>query len=242
MALTEVQRRVCRLVAASRVASGESDVAGGVALNELLDGARVSHDVDLFHDTEEALDRSWRADRATLLGNGFSVEVIRERPSFVEAEVRDAQGRVLVQWVRDSAYRFFPLVEHAELGLALHTVDLATNKTLALVGRLEARDWVDLVTCVRRPLGYLAWAACGKDPGYGPLAILEQAARTARYVQAELDALAFDGPRPDASALAREWHGMLAPAHEVVAARPLRRWGGWCSRVTEDSSPAMRAG
>jgi hypothetical protein len=52
MALTDIQRRVCRLIARNRVASGESYVAGGVALNELLSGARVSRDVDLFHDTE----------------------------------------------------------------------------------------------------------------------------------------------------------------------------------------------
>jgi hypothetical protein len=222
MALTELQRRVCRLIARNRIASGESYVAGGVALNELLSGRRVSHDVDLFHDSEQALDASWHSDRELLEQHGFGVEVLRERPSFVEAEVGDDSGQVLLQWVRDSAYRFLPLVEHAELGLVLHPVDLATNKTLALVGRLEARDWIDLMMCVRQlqPLGYLAWAACGKDPGYSPAAILEQAARTARYVQAEVAALAFEGEAPDAAALALEWRGMLAAAHEVIALLP----------------------
>ena len=37
------------------------------------------------------------------------------------------------------------------MGLALHPFDLATNKVLALVGRLEARDWVDVLTCERAP-------------------------------------------------------------------------------------------
>jgi len=41
----------------------------------------------------------------------------------------------------------FPLVEHAELGLALHPFDLATNKVLALVGRAEPRDWIDAIHC-----------------------------------------------------------------------------------------------
>jgi hypothetical protein len=27
---------------------------------------------------------------------------------------------VLVEWTRDSAYRFFPLVEHPDFGLVLH--------------------------------------------------------------------------------------------------------------------------
>ena len=169
MALTSFQRSICRLIAQSRIASGESYVAGAAALNELIDAPRISHNVDLFHDTETALEVSWRADRALLQQSGLVVRTIRERPSFVEAEVIGKAETLLLQWVRDSAYRFFPLVEHAEFGLVLHPFDLATNKMLALVGRLEVRDWVDIIECNSRvqPLGYLAWAACGKDPGFG---------------------------------------------------------------------------
>ena len=43
MALTEFQRAVCRLIADNRIASGESYVAGGVALNELIGHDRLSH-------------------------------------------------------------------------------------------------------------------------------------------------------------------------------------------------------
>ena len=46
--------------------------------------------------------------------------------------------RSVVQWARDSAYRFFPLVEDEQMGLALHPFDLATNKVLAMAGRVEA--------------------------------------------------------------------------------------------------------
>ena len=55
MALTEYQRSVCRLLAGNRIRSGESYVAGGAALNELLRAPRLSRDIDLFHDTEQAL-------------------------------------------------------------------------------------------------------------------------------------------------------------------------------------------
>jgi hypothetical protein len=94
---------------------------------------------------------------------------------------------VVIRWAHDSAYRFFPLVRHADLGLTLHPFDLATSKVLALVGRVEPRDFVDTLTCDRevQPLGYLAWAACGKDPGFSPTAILELAARSARYSEAD---------------------------------------------------------
>src|SRR5204863_278458 len=83
-------------------------------------------------------------------------EILRERPTFVEAIVRREGESVILQWTHDSAFRFFPLVAHPELGLTLHPFDLATNKVLALVGRVEARDWIDILQCdsAVQPLGY----------------------------------------------------------------------------------------
>lgn len=223
-----------------RIASGESYVAGGAALNELLSAPRVSRDVDLFHDTERAVEASWGADRKVLEESGFVVHLLRERTSFVEAEVRRGPDSVLLQWVRDSAYRFFPLLEHAELGLVLHPFDLATNKVLALVGRLEVRDWVEVVECSERlqPLGYLAWAACGKDPGFSPLAILEQAGRSARYSTDEVASLAFEGPAPDAADLGRRFHAALADAKAIVRDLPPEQLG---KRVLDENCQLLRA-
>jgi hypothetical protein len=130
MALTNIQREVCRVLARQRIASG-----------------RISQDLDLFHDTAAALEATWGADRAALLDAGYGIEVVRERPTFVEAIVRRGTEAVILQWTHDSAFRFFPLVEHPELGLTLHPFDLATNKALALVGRVEARDWIDILQC-----------------------------------------------------------------------------------------------
>jgi hypothetical protein len=222
MALTRFQRVVCRLLAGNRIRSGESYVAGGAALNELLHAPRRSRDIDLFHDTEQALAASWKSDRELLEADGLAVSVVRERPSFVEAEVRKGADAVVVEWARDSAYRFFPLVQHDELGLVLHPFDLATSKVLALVGRVEPRDFVDTLTCDRevQPLGHLAWAACGKDPGWSPAAILEQAARSARYTDAELRGLDFEGEAPRASDLSQRWRSALEAAREVTALLP----------------------
>jgi hypothetical protein len=227
MALSLFQRDVCRLLARNRLASGESYLAGGATLNELLAAPRLSRDLDIFHDTEEALAASWRTDRAALEAGGYSVRVFRDRPGLVEAEIRRGGDAVRMEWARDSAYRFFPLVEHADLGLTLHPFDLATAKVLALVGRVEARDFVDTLTCDRgiQPLGYLAWAACGKDPGFSPSSILEEAARTARYSQEELQALDFAGRAPDAADLSREWHEQLSEARTVVAVLPAEEAG-----------------
>lgn len=66
MALTEFQRTVCRLIARQRLQTGESHVAGCVALNTLTGATRISRDIDLFHDTTEAVAVSWQADRHLL--------------------------------------------------------------------------------------------------------------------------------------------------------------------------------
>lgn len=154
--------------------------------------------------------------------HGFQVRVVRERPSFVEAELTIRDEALRLQWARDSACRFFPLVQHDELGLVLHPFDLATNKVLALVGRLEVRDWVDAIECDTRvqPLGYLAWAACGKDPGFSPAAILEHAGRSARYSAEEVLELSYVGGPPDPQVLSRKWHSILDVAKATIDILP----------------------
>jgi len=241
MALTAFQRDVLRLLADRRRLGGEFSVAGGVALNELLAASRRSHDVDLFHDTESALAASWDADRRALGDAGLEVQVVRERATFVEAQVARGAERVLVEWSHDSAFRFFPLVSHDVLGLTLHPLDLATNKVLALVGRREPRDWVDALTCHAsvQPLGFLAWAASGKDPGLSPVSILNEAARSSRYTQLELDALDFDGPRPQAAELATRWHEALRDGRATVAQLPVDRAG--CCVLEADGAPTRRS-
>ena len=57
-----MRTRVLRSLAALRRERVESYVAVGVALNIQLAPPRRSRDIDLFHDTEEALFRTWVAD------------------------------------------------------------------------------------------------------------------------------------------------------------------------------------
>lgn len=226
MALTELQRTICRLIARNRIEAGESYVAGGVALNEAMHAPRVSRDIDLFHDTNEALDATWTADRKLLEGEGFHIEVIREVSGFIQATVSGLGERMKMEWVRDSAYRFFPLQLDPTFGVTLHPFDLATNKMLALVGRLEVRDWVDAIESHDRiqPLGYLAWAACGKDPGFSPSSILDFASRS-HYSATEVSELAFAGPPPSAEDLSRKWRTLIEEGRAIVAALPSREAG-----------------
>jgi hypothetical protein len=247
MALTYFQRSVCRLLARSRVEGGESYVAGGAALNESVSGQRVSRDLDLFHDSEAALEASWTVDRILLEAAGLRVSPLRERPSFIEAEVAGPAEVVVVEWARDSAFRFFPLETHPDFGLTLHPLDLATNKLLALVGRREVRDWIDILACDERiqPLGYLAWAACAKDPGFNPRSLVDHASRSGRYSAPEVAELAFEGTPPDAGELSRKWHRAIEEARVIIDALPSAQ-SGTCvlvernelCRISSDRLPA----
>jgi hypothetical protein len=226
MAVTAFQSAILRLLAVRRKELGESYVAGGVALNQLISSARLSRDIDLFHDTEASLASTWAGDRDLLRANGYDVQVLREALSFVEARVVRNGEHTLMQWARDSAYRFFPLMTDEILGLTLHPFDLATNKVLAMAGRVEPRDWVDVIHCDEhiQGFGYLVWAACGKDPGFNPDSLLAAAAR-AHYSQEEIDTLDFMGPLPDAKVLGKRWHEMLDSARQIVKRLPSEEIG-----------------
>ena len=226
MAVTPFQSKTLKLLAANRHANGASYVAGGVALNLLLDAQRLSRDIDIFHDVEEAVNKSWLADREILVAAGYKVEIEREATTFIEARISLNGDQTSLQWVRDSAFRFFPLLEDPLMGLTLHPFDLATNKVLAMAGRLEVRDWIDLLNAHLRlqPLGLLLWAACGKDPGYNPVSLLAAISRH-HYSQPEIDSLSFQGPPPDASKLGRQWHQALSQAKDMIDIMPVSQAG-----------------
>ncbi|MDD2599859.1 MAG: hypothetical protein PHO37_11640 [Kiritimatiellae bacterium] len=158
--------------------------------------------------------------------NSYEVQVLREAQSFVEARVVLNGEHTLIQWARDSAYRFFPLITDDILGLTLHPFDLATNKVLAMAGRLEPRDWIDIIHCDEniQEFGYLVWAACGKDPGFNPNSSLAAASR-AHYSQEEINTLDFKGPLPDARVLGKRWHAMLDSARQLVKHLPSEEIG-----------------
>jgi len=226
MAVTPFQSRILRLIARSRIDGGETYVAGGLALNHQLKRPRVSSDIDIFNSTYEALAKAADSDCATLMAAGYRLDVIRKRDYIVEVRVSQGEERTDLQWVQDSAYRFFPLIEDELLGLTLHPFDLATNKLLALAGRRVPRDWVDTITCAEQvqPLGLLAWAANGKDLGLTPLFILDMGMRT-RYSQPEFDVAIVNHADYDLGELSRKWHDMIWRARETVKLLPAEHVG-----------------
>ena len=131
-----------------------------------------------------------------------------------------------VEWARDSAWRFMPTVRDARVGFILHPVDLAVNKVLALAGRDEPRDVLDALHLHRGVLvlGALCWAACGKDPGFTPLSLLELLRRRGRVRAEDLARLDLAEPT-DLHATKRAWLAALDSVEPFVATRPPEQIG-----------------
>ena len=221
MAVTKFQSEILKRIAHLRIDQGETYIAGGLALNHQLNRPRVSNDIDVFNSTYEALERSSDRDCQILREAGYELTITRKRDYIVEARVSKDGASTELQWVQDSAYRFFPLIEDELLGLTLHPLDLATNKLLALAGRRVPRDWVDTISCSEsvQPLGFLAWAANGKDPGLTPNYILEMAMRT-HYSQEEFNVAIVNRQDYDLSELSLQWKNMIWSARRTVELIP----------------------
>jgi len=126
-----------------------------------------------------------------------------------------------IEWAQDSAFRFFPVQEDDRCGYRLHHADAALNKLLALAGRQEIRDFVDILHLHDSylHLGAMAWAACGKDPGFTPGFLLDQAGRHVAYTQADLDRLNLRDSL-DLKSLKKKWLKALEDAQRLTDALP----------------------
>jgi hypothetical protein len=181
MPLTAFQSETLRLLAAHR--SPESFLAGGTILNAEADSPRYSKDLDIFHDVEASVATSAETDAFTLRQAGYEVEWLLRQPLFQRAEVIRLGNRLLIEWLFDSAFRFFPVERDELAGWRLNVHDAATNKLLALMGRGEPRDYLDVLFFHQHhlSLGALCWAAAGKDPGVNPFMILQECQRTTHF-------------------------------------------------------------
>jgi len=217
--LTPFQRALLADLAAAP--TDERYLAGGAALHFAPNSARYSEDLDFFHDSEARVASAFAADRARLEDGGYQVKVELSLPGFVRAVVRRGADATRVDWAHDSAWRFMPLVRDPLGGLLLHPVDLAVNKVLALAGRDEPRDFVDILFVHRRilPLAALCWAAAGKDPGFTPLSLLELLKRRGRYHQEDFARLNLTEPF-DLTGAKEAWLAALGEAESFAHARP----------------------
>lgn len=219
MPLTSFQLEIARLLAGNR--SPDSHLAGGAALHFAPNSKRYSHDLDYFHDSVERVATAFAADRTRLEENGCRLDLEVNQPGYLRALVTRGEERTKIEWAHDSAWRFMPALRHPDAGYQLHPVDIAVNKVLALAGRDEPRDFLDILAIERDilPLGPLCWAAVGRDPGFSPLSLLELLKRRGRYRPEDFAALMVTEPI-DLQRLKSEWLAMLARAETFVRNAP----------------------
>jgi hypothetical protein len=234
MPLTPFQKQVARLLAANR--NPESHVAGGAVINRGEDGVRFSDDLDIFHDVAASVAASAEADAKTLREAGLSVEWTLRGEGIFKAVVSGGDDRVRLDWTTDSAFRFFPVQPDEDFGYCLHPADLATNKVLALAGRTEIRDFLDILLIDRSylSLGAVIWAACGKDAGFTPALLLDQTNRHSRFQENDLQGESLARP-VDFRDLKRQWLEARERAERLIERLPDEELG--CLYLDQQTKP-----
>jgi len=176
--LSRLQAHVARTVAELPEAEGFA-LAGGGALVVLGIVERPTEDLDYFATAPEAVDRLGPALRRALVEQGLTVQTRRSVPGFTQFRVSDGVDATALDLSWDT--RLNP-TQSTEVGPALATDDLAADKTLALFGRAEARDFVDVY---HLRAGYsradLMRLAGEKDRGFSADRFTEAIERIDRY-------------------------------------------------------------
>ena len=182
--LSQFQRQVAEIIAGLEEAT-DFALAGGAALIVRGEVERQTRDLDFFGLTPAAVDHLVPAVESALRDAGFSVNRIHDRPGFARLVVVGGGDRTEVDLAADA--RLFP-VELGEPAPTLQALELAVDKVLALFGRAEARDFVDLLALEPRyGLGRLCELAAEKDRGFSPAVFAEMLGRFNRLRRDEFE-------------------------------------------------------
>lgn len=142
-------------------------LAGGTALAAQYLHHRYSRDLDLFTKEEAIIGYMGDRIRDNLASGLVKIEMIRKFQSFCELLVSRGDQECPIHLALDSPFRFEEPRE-SQWGVKIDSlIDLATNKLLALFGRAEPRDFVDVFFLVKEKysLNELIEKSRQKDPG-----------------------------------------------------------------------------
>ncbi len=182
--LSELQRRVAVILSQLPDASGFV-LAGGGALIARGDVDRLTRDLDFFTVEPDQVDRLLPVFEAALRADGLGVVEERVSAGFARLVVSDGAERTGVDLAADA--RLLP-AEPSDLGLLLNVEESAVDKVLAIFGRAEARDFVDLAALEPRfGLNHLLELARAKDLGFLPSVFLDMLGRFDRLPRDEFD-------------------------------------------------------
>lgn len=170
MSLTDLQQRI-RAVVAELPAGNEIALAGGAAL--IVSGVvqRGTGDLDLFLPHPDSVTSVLKFLIQKLEGAGLFVTKIRSEETFARLQVESENDVTHVDIATD--FRLLP-ARHSEEGAILAERELAADKTLALMGRAEPRDYVDFRALAQRhTLMDICELAVAKDAGFTPTLLAE---------------------------------------------------------------------
>ncbi len=182
--LTPLQEQVAEIIAGLEEAS-EFALAGGAALIARGDVQRRTRDLDFFGLTPAAVDRLVPVVDRALQAAGFTVRHVQDNPGFARLVVESADDRTELDLAADA--RLFP-AEPGRPAPMLRGEELGADKVLALFGRAEARDFVDLMAVEPRyGLDRLHRLAADKDRGFTPEVFADMLGRFGRLRRDEFD-------------------------------------------------------
>jgi hypothetical protein len=180
--LSDLQLRVARIIAGLTEAE-DFALAGGAALIVHGDVERATRDLDFFGISPDAVNRLVPAAELALQEAGFQVARFIDSPGFTRFVVTDQLERTEVDLASDA--RLFPTEAGPGFEL-LSSEELAADKVLAVFGRAEARDYVDLMSIEPRfGLRRLFELAHEKDRGFSPAVFTEMLDRFPRLPRGE---------------------------------------------------------
>jgi len=163
--LSPLQEQVAKIVAGLDEAK-DFALAGGAALIARGDVERHTRDLDFFGLDPSAVDRLAPAVERALQAAGLTVRRIQDGPGFARLIVESEEDRTELDLGADA--RLFPAKPASPVPL-LSGEELAVDKVLAVFGRAEARDFIDLMAVEPRyGLGRLCGLAAEKDRGFLP--------------------------------------------------------------------------
>lgn len=224
MPLTVFQKNLAKLLSTTR--SQDSYLAGGAALHSRPNSLRYSQDLDYFQDSENRVATAFASDQELLKKNNYLCSIEIHQPGYIRAIVTKKGESTKVEWAFDSAWRFLPVVADVDLGFVLDPVDLAINKLLALAGRDEPRDFLDVIYTHETilPLPCQVWAACGKDPGFNPISLLELLKRRGRYHSEDFERLNLN-VKIDLQSYKSKWLVLLSEIEVFIKRAPAKEVG-----------------
>ena len=163
--LTELQHRV-RGIVAGLPGGAAAALAGGAALIVTGVVRRGTEDLDFFAPHPEPIGPILDALEVGLSAAGLGVTRLRSTETYARLLIESDSDSTYVDLAAD--FRLMPALQTAD-GAILADQELAADKTLALVGRAEPRDYIDFQALAQRfSLDELCDLAAAKDGGFGP--------------------------------------------------------------------------